>query len=126
MRLITLTALLAAALLAGCASAPKPEAYLAGAASARGGAVASLATNKCEEAVVPHQTRAVVGVRLATRFFQSGRIDRATFEQAIAAGTDARDALALACKGRRDDVDHAQLDRGTAAVERIRKLLGGQ
>lgn len=126
MRKLSCLLLAAAAFVAGCAGAPKPDAYLAGAATARAGVVASLATNKCEEAVVPHQTRAVVGVRLATRFFQSGRVDRATFEQAIAAGTEAREALALACKGRRDDVDQAQLDRGAAAVERIRKLLGGQ
>lgn len=131
MRTLAIVALLAASVLAGCA-APNPAGYLAeaqkltGSASGRAGTVASLATNKCEEAAAPQQTRAIVGVQLATRFFQAGRIDAATFEQVIAAGREARDALALACQGRRDDVDQAQLDRGSAAVERIRKLLGGQ
>lgn len=100
-------------LLAGCASRvqtleAKPKQFSAQ-------AVATLATNACEQATAPSYTRAIVAVRKATRRYETGTLDRAALSRTVELGHKAQQLLRDACRDP-NKPERAHLDAAGAVV----------
>jgi hypothetical protein len=86
-------------------------------------AVGTLATNPCEAAVAPLQTRAIVGVNTATRQLRAGQIDAAQAQAVADAAREVQAAARAACVDKRQP-SPGELKRAQAALARIGHLTG--
>jgi hypothetical protein len=120
-RLIALT--VAALSLAACSTPPPSSQPLAGGGTSNIVWVATLATNPCEAAVAPLQTRAIVGVNTATRQLRAGQIDAAQAQAVADAAREVQAAARAACADKRQP-SPAELKRAQAALARIGQLTG--
>lgn len=88
-------------------------------------AVGSLATNPCEAAIAPLQTRAIVGVNLATRQLRAGQLDAAQAQAVADAAREVQAATRAACPDKLKPVPE-QLKRAEAALARIASITGSK